>query len=339
MKAALKRYARPLLGALISAALLWQVFAHIDLDKLGATLLSANLAFIALGLVAVACGFFLRAWRWHAMLLHFNPAVRFKASGAVFLSSFALNNTLPLRAGDLARTFMYGRELQTPAATLAATLLIERLLDAATLVLLFCLGLWLLPAEKIPEQWLGWVQGVQQAGGVLAVAAIGGLLALFLLPKILLWLISHFEHRPLAAKLKAVLLQFGAAFGLLRSPVLVCKLLALSLLSWGLEGCVFLAAAHALHVVLPGYGAWFALSLATLATLIPGTPGHLGTFDYFAVLAFSIYGIERTDAASTALLVHLLLWLPITLFGGALLLRRQGSGALQKIHQLEKEHA
>ena len=76
-----------------------------------------------------------------------------------------------------------------------------------------------------------------------------------------------------------------------------------------------------------------------MATLIPGTPGHLGTFDYFAVLGFSLYGIGRTDGASMALLIHLLLWLPVTLVGGALLLRRQGTGALDKIHQLEKEHA
>ena len=335
MKKALKRYARPLLGLIISSLLLWQLFAHIDLEKLRTTLWAAKAWPIALGLCAVAAGFALRALRWHAMVAHFTPSVRLPITATAFLSSFALNNTLPLRAGDLARTFMYAKELQTSPATLAATLLIERLLDAATLVLLFCLGLWWIPAEKIPAAWMGWVQ---QLGAIFTAAALAGLVALFLMPKMVMWALRHFEHTSKGAKLKAVVVQFGAAFGLLRSPALVLKLLALSLLSWALEGCVFLAVAHALGMVLPGYAPWFALSTATLATLIPGTPGHLGTFDYFAVLGFSLYGINRTDGASMALLIHLLLWLPVTVVGGVLLLRRQGTGTLEKIHQLEKEH-
>ena len=335
MKKALKRYARPLLGLIISSLLLWQLFAHIDLEKLRTTLWAAKAWPIALGLCAVAAGFALRALRWHAMVAHFTPSVRLPITATAFLSSFALNNTLPLRAGDLARTFMYAKELQTSPATLAATLLIERLLDAATLVLLFCLGLWWIPAEKIPAAWMGWVQ---QLGAIFTAAALAGLVALFLLPKMVMWALRYFEHTSKGAKLKAVVVQFGAAFGLLRSPALVLKLLALSLLSWALEGCVFLAVAHALGMVLPGYAPWFALSTATLATLIPGTPGHLGTFDYFAVLGFSLYGINRTDGASMALLIHLLLWLPVTVVGGVLLLRRQGTGTLEKIHQLEKEH-
>lgn len=335
MKKALKRYARPLLGLIISSLLLWQLFAHIDLEKLRTTLWAAKAWPIALGLCAVAAGFALRALRWHAMVAHFTPSVRLPATATAFLSSFALNNTLPLRAGDLARTFMYAKELQTSPATLAATLLIERLLDAATLVLLFCLGLWWIPAEKIPAAWMGWVQ---QLGAIFTAAALAGLVALFLLPKMVMWALRYFEHTSKGAKLKAVVVQFGATFGLLRSPALVLKLLALSLLSWALEGCVFLAVAHALGMVLPGYAPWFALSTATLATLIPGTPGHLGTFDYFAVLGFSLYGINRTDGASMALLIHLLLWLPVTVVGGVLLLRRQGTGTLEKIHQLEKEH-
>ena len=336
MKPHLKRYVRPLLGVAISAALLWQLFTHIDLGQVRHTLAEARVLPLFLGLAVVVVGFYLRALRWHAMVAHFNPAVRLRDSGAAFLSSFALNNTLPLRAGDLARTFMFAEDLRTPPATLAATLLIERLLDAGTLVLLLCLGLWMIPADRLPAQWQTWVQ---QAGFVFALLALAGLLALFLLPKIMMWAVGHFAHTPKGAKLQAVLRQFGSAFCLLRSPALLLKLLALSVLSWGLEGCVFWVVGQAFNVALPGYAPWFALSTATLATLIPGTPGHLGTFDYFAVLGFGVYGIERSAAASMAFVVHLLLWLPVTVVGGILLLRRQGAGALQKIHDLEKEQA
>jgi len=335
----LKRYARPLLGLVISGLLLWQLFAHIDLGQLRTTLLAAKAWPIALGVASVAIGFVLRSWRWHLMLRHFSQKVQFRHSAAIFVSSFALNNTLPLRAGDLARTFMYAKELDTPPATLAATLLIERLLDAATLLLIFFLGLWFMPAEKIPPIWMGYIH---HAGEIFSVLAVLGVAVLVLLPKLappLLLRIERSQSRsPRVEKIKQLLLQFARALGLLSAPGLVIQLVVLSLLAWGLEGGIFWAASLSLSIDLPSYAHLFALATATLATLLPGPPGNLGTFDYFAVLGLSVYGANRTDAASLALLAHLLVWLPVTLVGGILILRRQGKNALQQIHQLEEEH-
>jgi uncharacterized membrane protein YbhN (UPF0104 family) len=83
---------------------------------------------------------------------------------------------------------------------------------------------------------------------------------------------------------------------------------------------VFVGAAFAIPELLQPFGAILALPLATLATLIPSTPGYVGTFDYFAVLALTQTG-NGTDAATAfALLAHLLLWLPPTVIGGAYLL-------------------
>ncbi len=332
MKLGLKKHARLLLGIGISALLLWQVLTHVDAASLQALWAQARVWPLLWALAAVCLGFALRAWRWHSMLRPLAPQLPFARSAAVFLSSFALNNTLPLRAGDVARTLMYSQELQTPPASLAATLVVERLLDAATLLLLFFVGLWLLPPDALPAAWQPYIQ---QAGRVFSVMAALGVLTLFVLP--------HALHRWPAltqakgGKLRQVLAQFAQTLAVLRSPWLLGQLLLLSLLSWLVEGCVFWAAAQALGLDLGGYGPWFALGMATLATLIPGTPGHLGTFDYFAVQAFAVYGVNASHGAGLALLVHLLLWLPVTLVGGALLLRSQGFGALARIQDLEKK--
>ncbi|HSC81948.1 MAG TPA: lysylphosphatidylglycerol synthase domain-containing protein, partial [Chitinolyticbacter sp.] len=62
------------------------------------------------------------------------------------------------------------------------------------------------------------------------------------------------------------------------------------------------------------------LPVGTLATLIPSTPGYVGTFDYFTVRAMTALGNGQVVATAYALLVHALLWLPPTLAGGAYLL-------------------
>ncbi len=65
---------------------------------------------------------------------------------------------------------------------------------------------------------------------------------------------------------------------------------------------------------------WLALPVGTLATLIPSTPGYVGTFDYFIVQAMTALNNPVTAATAYALLVHMVLWLPPTLIGGLYLL-------------------
>lgn len=98
------------------------------------------------------------------------------------------------------------------------------------------------------------------------------------------------------------------------------KLVFWSLLVWSAEGCVFWFAALALPSIAAPFAAWLALPVATLATLIPSTPGYVGTFDYFTVHAMTQMSNTMGAATAYALLVHALLWLPPTLAGGLYLL-------------------
>ena len=83
---------------------------------------------------------------------------------------------------------------------------------------------------------------------------------------------------------------------------------------------MFALTAMALSLDLPAAVPWLAMSVATLGTLIPSSPGHIGTFDFFALEAVIAYGAQRDLAAAFALLVHVILWLPITLAGGLYIL-------------------
>ena len=66
--------------------------------------------------------------------------------------------------------------------------------------------------------------------------------------------------------------------------------------------------------------AWLALPVGTLATLLPSTPGYIGTFDYFAIAAAEAGGNSTTASTAFAVLVHAYFYIPATLIGGVCLL-------------------
>jgi uncharacterized membrane protein YbhN (UPF0104 family) len=76
----------------------------------------------------------------------------------------------------------------------------------------------------------------------------------------------------------------------------------------------------ALSIDAPALGAYFAMATGTLATIIPSTPGYVGTFDLLTRLGFQAFAAPAVGATAVALSVHVLLWLPITLAGVLLIL-------------------
>src|SRR5829696_462890 len=57
-------------------------------------------------------------------------------------------------------------------------------------------------------------------------------------------------------------------------------------------------------------------AIANLATLVPSGPGYVGTFEAGVLLAVTgALDMSRGLALSYAVLLHVLLWLPVTLWG------------------------
>ncbi len=117
--------------------------------------------------------------------------------------------------------------------------------------------------------------------------------------------------------------SFFETIGHLCSLYRLLALMLLSILIWTFEGSVFWsvswAVTHESSILAP----YFSLATGTLATLLPSSPGYVGTFDYFAMQGLHAYGTDITIAAAYALIVHLILWLPTTLAGFTYFLIRQ----------------
>ncbi|WP_203228090.1 lysylphosphatidylglycerol synthase transmembrane domain-containing protein [Roseovarius dicentrarchi] len=306
------------LGIAVAGFFVWLIARSVDMAELGAALAEANSGWIALAIVFFLLGYACRITRWRIMLRRSNPEIGWITCAIPFMGSIAANNVLPFRAGDALRALAFSGWMGVPTASVIATLLVERLLDL--LSLLIALGLVLVIFDlgsSAPAALVG-ISGTGLIGVGLAV------MALLLFPQImepLVRLLIRMVNRVVSANAGVRLSGISdKVFDTLRHLSQGPRMALLVLWSaavWGLEGAVFWAAAHAVPSLETPVAGWLALPVGTLATLLPSTPGYIGTFDFFVIKAMEVMGNPAVAAAAFAVLVHFILWLPATLIGGA----------------------
>ncbi len=322
--AAQGRWLKPVLGLIVTAGFLWLIAARVDAAALAAAFTGLALPWLLAALSLLAADYALRILRWWWLLRALAPGLPAAACVWPYLTSIAVNNVLPLRAGDALRAFGFRRQLRSPAMRVLGTLVLERLLDMTTLLGLFFVGLLAVPTDLFPRAI------TLSAAGLAGTTALTSAALLLLAPR-LPALVHRVAQQPAVAargwseRLGRWGQSFVETFAVLRRPVDVLVLLGLSLAIWLLEAAVFGVVALAFAVSIGPLGALFAMATGTLSTLIPSSPGYIGTFDYFTLTAFAAYGVPETMAAAVAFTVHAVLWLPMTVLGlGYLLLRGRG---------------
>lgn len=311
----------------VAGFFVWLVVRNVDGAAMLRALRGALPGWIALGVGLFLLGYACRIVRWRIMLLRDNPAIGWAPIAVAFFGSIAANNVLPFRAGDALRVFGFTRYLGIPVSTLLATLLVERMLDLLALLVALGLALMLLP---VGAAGLGGLIGA--SGGVLT--AIGAaILALLLFPQLFeplarfcLGLITRVSSG-LANRLAPFV---DNVFATLRHLSQGPRMLVLALWSgaaWAFEGAVFWAVARAVPAMSDPIAGWLAFPVGTLSTLLPSTPGYIGTFDFFVIKSAELLGNGASAAAAFAVLVHLVIWLPATVIGGLALLFWNLSGS------------
>jgi hypothetical protein len=93
---------------------------------------------------------------------------------------------------------------------------------------------------------------------------------------------------------------------------------------WVLEAVVFTLVGQALEVRLALLDGLFLVVLSSFFAIIPAAPGYVGTFDAAMLFGLHALGVGGGGAVSFAILVRFVLFVPITLAGGVLMLTRYG---------------
>lgn len=307
------------LGFGLGALFLWLTLRHVDFAGLTAAAQQVNPGTLLLAPLCLAAGYACRVHRWRLMLRPHNPALGFGRTGAAFLASIAVNNLAPFRLGDALRCFGFAGWLRVAPGAVLATVVIERLLDMIALLLALALALWWFAQS-------GEALGIAGSGAVvlagLSIAALVLLAQPRLLGPLVSWVIgAALRIGPKAgARAEGFLTPLLAALRSLSTRHSQAALVGWTLPVWLFEGATYWAVALAMPALPAPAAAWLAMPVGTLATLLPSTPGHIGTFDYFAQLATTAAGNPLAEATAFVVIVHVVLWLTTTLTGGLCLL-------------------
>ncbi len=309
-------------GLVVGAVFLVLVMRNVHLGDLATLLAEATFAPLVLAFLAYVADFVLRAVRFWIMLLSTaNRTLPVRPTIAPFIASFGISDVLPLRVGDGFRVLWFYRRFHIPPGTIIGTMIVERILDLVTIVMLGALSLTLVGVSVPPA--LVWNFQV-----VLGVAFALGLALLFapaLLCRLLEKLFAGVNFGAATALISALratanaVVQVGSWRRLL-------MLTLMSLALWLLESLVVIGAWISLggsvgDLLKP----FIAFVFSTLGTLVPSLPGHFGSFEFFGMQAFTLVGVDASTAAAVLLLAHLILWAPTALFGiGFLLLGAPG---------------
>lgn len=301
------------LGIALAAIFLWLMLRHIDVNEIGHAFAKADLGSLSLAVAAFSVGLGCKIERWRRMLLQTNGELTWADCYGPMVASVAANNVLPFRAGDIMRGFGFNGKLGINASVSLTTIVVERLLDL--LIVISFLGLALIAFGTDSSRVIGVGGGVLIGG---AVAILSVLLFPRMLSPLVYWgagLITRLSPG-LGSGIERELEKIFAALEYTAKSRTMCALIVWSLLAWTAEGCAFWLTAMALQTIEVPTAAWLALPAATLSTMIPSTPGYVGTFDYFTAQAMAVGGNTLANSVAYAFLVHLVLWLPPTLAGG-----------------------
>ncbi len=308
-----KQFIRLGLSITLAGVFVWLIISQINPDELRKAFADTNTSWLTAALTAFGIGYTFRIQRWRLMLTTENPRLSWLACAGPFLASFATNNVLPFRAGDVLRAFAFNGRLGTSASVVLATLFVERLLDLLMVILLLLSALLVFQLDANRFAGLGRSALAAIATGILLVMVFPQLF--FPVARITGRLATKISPR-LGQKLSHEIDKILTALSSLAKGKRISKLLVCSVIAWLAEGCVFWFSALALPALTAPEAGWLALPVGTLATLIPSTPGYIGTFDYFTGYAMTALGNSQSAALGFALLVHVLLWLPPTIVGG-----------------------
>jgi hypothetical protein len=303
------------LGVVISLFFLVLAFRGVQLQEAWRALSTANYLFVIPGLVSYFIGVWLRSIRWRILL----RPVRDATAGRLFpvvVIGYMANNILPARLGELVRAYVLGEQEKVSKSATLATIVVERMFDGLTMVGFMIFILWFFP--------LGTGSGADLLGGIIRVGAPLFVIALVLFLVIASWrsaamrltnMLLAFLPVSLRAKLGGLVSAFLDGLGILRSPREVLAVFVLSIVIWLFEAGMYYIIMLGFAFRVPFYVLVLATAAANLFTIAPSTPGYVGVFDFPVWATLTAYGVAESVAITYTLVLHVALWVPITLLG------------------------
>lgn len=329
-----RRQLAVIIGLMISVVFLVIAFRDLSIEQVIEPIQRAD----GVLLLAAAAWYFVAltmiSWRW-GFLLRSMTTVPLSRLVQYVSIGYMGNNIYPLRAGEILRLVLLMRRDRVPFVRGATTVAVERVFDGVVMLTFIVLGL--LTLDLVSPQ----IQTIVTAATPLFAAALIVFFGLALRPDLLerlVGVIAGLLPKKLGDILRGLSGDIIAGLQGLRTPSQLIGAVFASYASWMLKATVYWIVAAAFGIEVGYMGMLMVVGVVNLAGLIPASPGQFGVHEFFAILVLTGLGVADGVATAYAFVVHIIIWLPVTVVGFILLIQ-QGlrPDVLTRVEALKQE--
>jgi hypothetical protein len=303
------------IGIPVSLVFLWLAARGTDREAVRDALAGVRGLPLLGGVLCLGTMYLLQSVRWRMIVGE--PALRVRAFLGWVVMGVAVNNVLPGRIGDILRARWLSVDGRMPWGRALATVVFDRAGDVIALALLLAASVWTI--DDAP--WLRRV-AVGTALGVVAIVVAVVLARVY----------AGRRERGRRQRGRVRTFVRDTVDGLARplGPRLVTLALLLSLAAWGMFALAVSLVARSVGFELTPLDAVFVAAVVNLGVAIPSSPGFVGTYQWLAVESLARLDVAtREEALAFSILLHAAWYVPTTLVGGGLIVRRALRGAVR----------
>jgi hypothetical protein len=228
---------------------------------------------------------------------------------------YLYNNILPARAGEAARILVLMRRTSSPPAEITGTVLLERVYDVVTILVIFFVAEPWLPNVS----WFGTAAVV--AGAVsLVIAAVATALAIHgdRPLRLLLHPLARFS-RLSDQRLERIVTELAHGLSGLRNWRVASEAFLWTVVAWLFSMLSAYLVSVAFHLRLPFAAGVLVMVAVGLGMILPSPPAAVGVFEGAVLVALRAYDVAPSSALPYALVLHIVNFFPYVLGGGLLL--------------------
>jgi uncharacterized protein (TIRG00374 family) len=304
---------------LLAIAIIWWFGRKLDWAQVKGAIAASDWRLILAAGFVLLIAYFWRAMRWRAFLA---PLTKASLSEIWIATCVGYAAVLTLgRAGEVVRPLVLPmRDRRVRPAASFVTIMIERVYDSITVLLLFAVNLVIFtPASSESEFARARLIGFAFVGALfLFVASL--IVFRWRSKQVIGWLDRkiHPDARVLGRLKRGIinlLQQLATALGVLTSAKELAITIGWSLALWGSVAAGNLIVFRAFGLPFGVSETLFVLGWSMIGSVIPTPGGAAGAFHAVTGGALILLGVPREQAAAVAIVVHLVDFLPAALFG------------------------
>lgn len=315
----------------ITGGCLWLAMRGVPLGDVMEAMERADLTLLlVLSIPSYIAAVWVRALRWRYLTESIAPMPRATLFRAMAIG-FTVNNLLPLRIGEIVRSWYLARETGTSATSVLGSVAVERVIDIVVLLVLAMIGLLVAGTDSDEG-------GLLAQGALLllpvAVAPLAGLIALRVKPEFVYRMVRFFAQ-PLPQRVgegvESVLRRFADGLGSLRGGTHLFWIVLHSITIWMILSAIPMLAGIAAFGIDLGSPArtvvlsWVVLAVVGVAVAIPSAPGFFGPYQLAFKAVLVRLGVDPATALAVGLLVWFVFWVTLTTLGLVVLRTRRTS--------------